>query len=86
MAGKKGRSGRKPRWYEEKYEILEGLSVDRAIEIMRNKDEDERRKDKVMMEVISKGLPQRIKHLTEDEAGETRGIAVVAYLPKVKDA
>lgn len=82
MAGNHN-SGRKTRAYEKKYEVLEGLSVDRAIEIMKSKTAEDSRKDKVMMEVISKGLPQRIKHLTEGDDGETKGIAVVAYLPKV---
>lgn len=76
MAGKKGKSGRKPRWFEAKYELLEGLCVDRALAIMKIKFKDivdapeEKKADmildfkqqnKIMLSVIEKGLPQRIK-------------------------
>lgn len=74
MAGKKGKSGRKPKWYEEKYAVLEGLCVDRAIDIMELDTANPtealngldliaaiKMKDKVMLEVIGKGLPQRMK-------------------------
>lgn len=68
MAGVKGRSGRKTRSYEARYEILEGLSVDKAIEIMRGTDE--KQQFRVMLEVISKGLPQRLK-VTGDGIADT---------------
>ena len=74
--GKKGRSGRKPKWFEEKYNILEDLCIDRALDIMQLKFQDIvdaqpdqkpdmildfKHKNKIMLEVIGKGLPQRIK-------------------------
>lgn len=86
MAGVKGKSGRKPKWYEQKYQILEGLCVDLAIAIMKDQTEesDSKMKNRVMLEVIGKGLPQRMKHLTEDEDGNTTGFSVIAYLPERK--
>lgn len=86
MAGKKGCSGRKPKWYHEKYKRLEELAVIRAIETLEDDTDSysDKQKDRVMQEVINKGLPQTIKHMTEDEDGKPKGLSVVVYLPKVK--
>jgi hypothetical protein len=79
MAGKKGKSGRKTRSLEMRYTELEGICVTKALEIMRGTDK--KKQFALIKDVISKGMPQRIKHGMDADA-KAGAMGLVFYFPQ----
>ena len=77
MAGKKGKSGRKPRAIEEKIELVEGYCLKHCIDIYEGDDEE--KKFVLTKDLTGKILARRVKVGGEGENGEIR--LVIRHAP-----
>ena len=62
MAGKKGKSGRKPLLQEMKIEEILDVSADILIRWLSNPEIDDKRKIPVVTQLIAKRIPAKLEH------------------------